>query len=188
MTDSALLERKPDIETKSDFFDRIEPIITKQAHRQLKGSEILEVQDIEQEIRLELLAKYEHVKGLDDNQLSYLAYQAAATYCAKERTDYAYFTGNFIYSGEMVENLLKDHVFVDLDGDVDVEGRVDVLTALKQLSTRRQAAVIKRYCLGEPLDKNEDKLRAKGLRQMTDYLNRGTGKGRVDIDAASEER
>lgn len=175
------------LETRDEFLERVDPIIIKQAHKQLKGSEILEVDDIIQAVRLKFIEEYQHVKGLDDNSISFVAYRAAATYCERERTDYMYFSGSFVYSGEMVDYLLKGHVFNDLDGDTDIEGRADVQAALDHLSVDRRRAVVKHYGYGEKLTDAERKQRDRALRQMTDYLNRGANKSRLDVNTAAEE-
>lgn len=174
------------IESREEFLLRVDPIIVKQSHKQHKGSEILEVDDIMQEVRLNFLMKYEHLKGLADDALSYVAYRAAAAYCQQERTDYMYASGNFVYSGGMVEYLLKDHAFTDLDGDTDVEGRVDIHAAVNALTKTERAAILKRYRDGEPLARGAESVAAsRGLRSMTDYLNRGANKSRVELNVAS---
>lgn len=174
------------LETREQFMTRIDPIIVTQANKQHKGSEILEVDDIAQEIRVHFLEKYEHVKGLKDESISYIAYRAAATYCADEREKYMYNTGGFVYFGELVEYLLKNDTFVELDGDTDVEGRVDVLTAIDKLGDNQRDAVLKRYRDDLKLTEAERKAADRGLRAITTYLNRGIKKSRVELSIASE--
>lgn len=175
------------LESRDDFLARCEPIIVKQAHKQLKGSEILEVDDIAQEIRSHFIQKYNSIKGLEESGLSYIAYRAAATFCEKERTDYMYASGNFVYHGELVEYLLKEHAFAELDGDVDVEGRIDVQRALDSLTPRQREVTIRRYRDGAELSKTEQKSCERALRSITDFLNRGVNKSRVELNTASEE-
>lgn len=174
------------LETKEQFMARIDPIIVTQANKQHKGSEILEVDDIAQEIRVHFLEKYEHVKGLKDESISYIAYRAAATYCADEREKYMYNTGGFVYFGELVEYLLKNDTFVELDGDTDVEGRVDVLTAIESLSPGQRDAIHLKYRDDADLTKTQQKAAERGLRAITTYLNRGVKKSRVELNIASE--
>lgn len=174
------------LESREQFMARIDPIIVKQAHRQHKGSEILEVDDIAQEVRLHFLQKYEHVKGLADESISYVAYRAAATYCADEREDYMYASGNYVYFGELVEYLLKNHTFTDLDGDTDIEGRVDVLNAIKHLPAPQASAIMLKYRDDIKLTEAQRKAAERGLKAITTYLNRGVNKSRVELSTASE--
>lgn len=174
------------LETREEFLDRVDPIIIKQAHKQLKGSEILEVDDIIQEVRLKFWQEHNSLKGLDDSGISYAAYRAAAKFCERERTDYMYFTGAFIYSGDMVDYLLKDHAFTELDGDTDVEGRVDVQAAIDNLTPGQRSAVLKKYRDDADLTNAERVSADRALRSMTDYLNRGAKKSRVELNLASE--
>lgn len=174
------------LETRDAFLERVDPIIIKQAHRQHKGSEILEVDDIAQEVRLHFIEKYQHLKGLADDSISYIAYRAAATYCEKEREDYMYQSGSFVYFGELVEYLLRNHAFADLDGDTDVEGRVDVQAAIDNLTPRQREVTLKRYRDDVMLTASERDVMSDALRRMTSYLNRGINKSRVELASASE--
>lgn len=174
------------LETRDEFLERVDPIIIKQAHRQHKGSEILEVDDIAQEVRLHFIEKYQHLKGLADDSISYIAYRAAATYCEREREDYMYQSGNFVYYGELVEYLLRNHAYTELDGDTDIEGRVDVQEAVDHLNANQRAAVLKRYRDDADLSEAERKAADRGLRSITNYLNRGVNKSCVELASASE--
>lgn len=174
-------------ESRDEFLERVDPIIVKQAHKQHKGSEILEVDDIAQEVRLHFIEKYQHLKGLADDSISYIAYRAAATYCEQEREDFMYQSGNFVYFGELVEYLLRNHAFTDLDGDTDVEGRVDVQAAIDNLTPRQREITLKRYRDGHPLANGRERdTAAVALRSITNYLNRGVRKARVELATASE--
>lgn len=175
------------LETQEEFLIRVDPIIKKQARLNLKGAASIEVDDIEQEIRLNFIEEWSRVRSLDDKRISYLAYQAAATFCQKERNDFMYFSGAFAYSGELVEKLLEDHVWAPVEDGYDIEGRLDVRAAIDRLTPTRRAAVVKKFHTGDKLTSTERTNLSSALRDITDSLNSGKAHARVDINQASEE-
>lgn len=162
-------------------------LVNKQAHRQHKQSNLFSVDDIEQEIWLKLASEWKRVKDLDEDQISYLAYQAAATYCAKQRNDYMYFTGNVLYSGEMVEKILAESAWADLEPGVDVEGRVDVLRAYRQISGAQQDALFRRFALKESTSpKLKSAAIERGIQSITNYLNNRIQMERIEMEDAAK--
>ena len=159
--------------------------VQKQARQQHKQSQLFTIEDIEQAIWLHMAQNFAYVMDKDAQEISKYAYRAAATYCKAEREDYMYFSGSVIYSGEMVERILADAVWVELGPGVDVEGRVDVSRAFEKLSQAQKNAVYRRFALKESKDVVDDKSLERGIRNITNALNSPVRMDRIEMAEAA---
>lgn len=176
-------ETKPQM--TGQFVNEHMATVQKQARQQHKQSQLFAVEDIEQAIWLHMAQNFTYVMDKDAQEISKYAYRAAATYCKEQREDYMYFSGSVLYSGEMVERILADAVWVELGPGVDVEGRVDVGRAFEKLSYAQKNAVYRRFALKESKDVVDDKSLERGIHNITNALNSPVRMERVEMAEAA---
>lgn len=160
-------------------------IVQKQARQQHKQSNLFSIEDIEQAIWLHMAENFTYVKDKTPEEISKYAYRAAATYCKEEREDFVYFSGGALYSGQMVERILADAVWVELGPGIDVEGRVDVERAYEKLTPSQKRAVYERFALKMSKSVLDDKSLERGIHNITNYLNSRIQMERAEMEEAA---
>lgn len=92
----------------------------------------------------------------------------ARSIIAKERTDYAYFTGAYLYTPTTVRWLLQEAVWVAPFASPDIEGRIDVQKAMRSLSAKDQAVLEAAYAFN--MYPNLSKTQQKRVQRAVDKL------------------
>ena len=116
-------------------------------------------------------------------QQSLLVKQARKT-LQQERIDYMHFTGTFVYTPDAVRTILANSVWAEVDDiGYDVEGRVDVQTAMKSLSIDARRLLYRQFVLGE-LGKFTEAQRRTSYRAVDKIARELNSQVRVDaVDA-----
>lgn len=192
MSETATIERTinpwaSEASMTNEFYETHAKMIGRQAMNQHKQSQIFEVGDLEQAIWAFFVQEWKSVRSYDAAGIKTLAGKAAAKWCREEREKFMYFSGAFVYSGDMVERILNESVWVDLEPGVDVEGRVDVQAVFDRLTATQQSAVFRRYGLKEDLDAAGRMAASRGLHRITGLLNSGARPERVELELAARE-
>lgn len=169
----------------NEFVETHMATVQKQARQQHKQSQLFSTEDIEQAIWLHMAENFTYVMDKDAQEISKYAYRAAATYCKEQREDFMYFSGSILYSGEMVERILSDAVWVELGPGVDVEGRVDVGRAFEKLPPAQKNVVYRRFALKEPTTDLPRATLERGIHSITNALNSPLRMERVEMAEAA---
>ena len=192
MSETATIERTvnpwaDESSMNDEFYETHRKMVGRQALNQHKQSQIFEVGDLEHAIWVFFMAKWKNVRNYDAAGIKTLAGKAAANWCREEREKFMYFSGAFVYSGDMVERILNESVWVDLEPGVDVEGRVDVQDVFSRLTAKQQDALFRRYGLKEDLDQAGRMNAVAGLQRITGLLNSSARPERVELEMAARE-
>lgn len=166
-----------DEQTLEDEVD-ISKVIDNAAHRESGAS--IEFEDLRQELWIFYLEKKDMVEH--DKQMASLIGKTARSVARRERIDYMYFSGAFIYTPSMVRTLLADAVWCEVEEAFDIEGRVDVTAALKKQSQRAQGLLYARFALGEKPEGDSDdrKVIDRAIDSITHELNTHSTGERID--------
>lgn len=168
-----------------EFWAKNGEIIRRVAEREHKASFLFEVDDIEQHLYAEFLANMSSCKKLDEGSVEYLASKKARHYCAKERDDYMYFTGQFVYTPKLVRSILETSMWKGANEVEDVDGHVDVQAAFNKLVPSHKKAVFKRYgTKAENLTETEKRYARLAVDRMATYLNHRLQMEAGDIEQA----
>lgn len=153
------------VEDEVDFREVISRIARREA------TTVFDPQDLEQDLWVFFLERNQSI--LNEGQMVSLLKKQAKALTRKERIDYMYFRGAYLYTPGMVRRLLENAVWCEVENVVDIEGRVDVSTALKELSESERNLLYAKYHLGEPIDNSESNRRAvyRAVDKITDILN-----------------
>lgn len=158
-------------------------MITRIAKREHKGAITVTVEDIDQAIWLLICEKVQHLDDYTAIGIAALATKAARTYLVKERIDYMYFMGNFVYTPEIVEQYLKTAVWADVEDVPDIDGRVDVTGAYNRLPLHDRQILFRKYALGENPNREDHAARktaGRALIYITNSLNLKANQTKVD--------
>ena len=157
-------------------------MITKIAKREHKGATTVTAEDVEQAIWLFIFENVQHLDGYSEKGIGDLATKSARKYLLKERIDYMYFMGNFVYTPEIVEQYLKDAVWANVEDVPDIDGRVDVTDEYNRLPLHHRVALFRKYGLGEVLENSsaERKQADRALITITNNLNLKSNQTKVD--------
>lgn len=159
-------------------------MIAKIARREHKGIQTLDVDDIEQHIWLTLSQKALRPDGTgtdfrkwDAKGIADFGIKAARTYVARERIEYMHFAGAFVYTPAIVEGYLKVCVWSNLEDVPDIDGRVDVVEAVKALPLDTQRELFTTYGLDQPFPGGSAPYRRveRAVEKISDRLNMGSG-------------
>lgn len=134
------------METEETYEFDIAKFIRATARRQATG--VMDPEDLEQDLwvfYLEELVDSEYPRGT----LVDLLKKRASRIDKQERIDYMYFRGSFIYTPAMVRTLLADAVWCEVEDAFDIEGRVDVTRALRELPYATQRLLYARFMLDD---------------------------------------
>lgn len=170
------------------FLDRIEDIAVKTAYREHKDCPGIDTDDVAQHVRVQFYRKFESIKDWDEAGLWDLARKVARSYVAKERVDYMEFSGTFIYNREIVQLLLTDAVWCEVEDSPSIEGRIDVAMAYEKLPLRQRRLLFRRYGLGEKLDNASADRKAtdRAVARIVQELNSNLNLGFVSLDEVND--
>lgn len=170
--DNSLEEGMP-VESALDFVIRYTPTVNKAARNAHKGSTFVDADDLAQEAWTYLLRHWQQLHNDGAEPLVYAtASEAIRYYLTRERVDYAYFSGQFIYNPEIVRTALESGAW-DLDPSGDWDIRLDVQEAYESLKPEQQELLHRVYTLGEKLDGNSAERKAlnRAIDRMAHNLN-----------------
>ena len=152
-------------------------MIAKIAKREHRGLRTLEVDDIIQSIWMEFsaLSVNNDFTLWEARGVAALAGKMARKYVNRERTDYMYFTANFVYTPAIVEGFLAECVWTGVDAVPDVDGRVDVIREYEKLPLNQRQALFLKYGAGERFahDDPRRKTAERAVERLTSRLNAG---------------
>lgn len=164
--------------------------IARQQHRK---ADHCEVGDVEQAIWEHVLKEWPAYRNAaNPTVLTSYFRKAANRFMAAERRDYMYFTGAYMYRPSDVNQILAESAWVDADDAADIEGRVDVQAAWRELRGKAPAqarAVFKTFALNmtsKDLSPVEVEAARRGVDGITHILNAGLRMQSVDPAYAGE--
>lgn len=120
-----------------------------------EATDVMDQDDLQQELWVYLLERYSKIEN--EGQMVTLLKKQARTITKQERIDYMHFRGSFIYTPGMVRTLLADAVWCEVEDAFDIEGRVDVTRAIRELPYRDQRRLFLWFGCGERSDNSTDK-------------------------------
>lgn len=138
--------------------------------------------DIAQAINEHVVRKWHLYEGSTAEQAGKKFGKAANQYLAKEATDYQYFTGTFVYTPALVRSILESSAWSIIEEAPDLEGRIDVQAAYRNLPPAQKRGVFRRFGLKVPPGEDTDAQRRStnyGVDSICNYLNRMGGKART---------
>lgn len=160
-------------------------MIAKVAKREHRGLRTLEVDDIIQSIWLEFtrLSATTDFTLWDAKGIASLAGKMARKYVNRERTDYMYFTANFLYTPAIVETFLAECVWVNVDEVPDVDGRVDIQRELESLPLNQRQVLFLKYGMGEHFTHEDPRRKTaeRAVDRLTSKLNTRTQQAWVEL-------
>lgn len=162
----------------SDMYLSLEPIVNQVASREWRGSKIFEIEDVAQAIWLHMMENWAEYVKAEPGLVNYMATRAARAYCQRQRVDYMYANGAFLYTQKIVRGMLEQTVFCEPEHATDVDGRADINEAMQHLSKVQRAAIFKKFALKEPLVGAEKTAESRGVTNITHRLNSGL---RLDV-------
>lgn len=106
---------------------------------------------------------------------------------AKERVEYAYFTGAYVYTPNIVRHLLTEAVWVNPEDSPDIDGRADISRTIKTLSGKDQALLQAAYGLNmrSRMSKTQQRAVHRAVDKLTAALNQSTPQQTTDPQEAS---
>jgi len=117
----------------SDLYLSLEPLVNDVAAKEWAGSGIYELEDVVQAVWLHVMEHWEEYEDAGGGLVRTMARRAARTYCKKQRIDYMYANGAFIYTPGIVRRYLVETVFCDPEHASDLEARADIDEAMGHL-------------------------------------------------------
>lgn len=160
-------------------------MIRKVAKREHRGLRTLDVDDIYQSILMEFtaLSVNNDFTLWDAKGIASLAGKMARKYVNRERTDYMYFTANFIYTPAIVESFLAECIWASVDEVPDVDGRVDVQREYDKLPLGQRQALFLKYGAGEQFSHDDSRRKTveRAIERMTSRLNAGAQQTWVEL-------
>jgi len=158
----------------SDLYLSLEPLVNDVAAKEWAGSGIYELEDVVQAVWLHVMEHWEEYEDAGGGLVRTMARRAARTYCKKQRIDYMYANGAFIYTPGIVRRYLVETVFCDPEHASDLEARADIDEAMGHLPHAQRASIYKKYALKEPLlTPGEKSAESRGITEITHRLNTG---------------
>ena len=166
------------METEETYEFDIAKFIRATARRQATG--VMDPEDLEQDLWVFYLEEIQP-RGYHDAAAVDLLKKQAGKLDKQERIDYMHFRGAFIYTPSMVRTLLADAVWCEVEDAFDIEGRVDVTRALRELPHRVQRKLFYWFGRGERTDSPAEKMAiSRAVDQITTTLNFRSGAEQVD--------
>lgn len=136
---------------------------------------LLEAEEIESELWIEVMqspATEESLRGRDANALARLLAFKANRVCAKERTAFEHYSGQYQYSVGEVKDIAEK--ILTREGVVTCEV-IDFMEALEKLIDRNPGYAdlfLRRYADGETFSDQADRSRlSRALTKFTDFMN-----------------
>lgn len=174
-----------------EFYIQHQPLAARIAASTWKKSAIFSADDVEQAIWEHAVGNWKHYAIASEDSISTYMTRAARGFARKERNDYMYFTGAFVYTPKIVAAYLDTCAWKPIEEVPDIDARVDMQEAFAQLRERapkQAAAVFKRYGLGETSLSGAEKFNlSAGVESITHRLNSGLRLQAESIDLASKE-
>lgn len=186
---TAVTEDLPDAMTDG-FFLQYQELAAKTAFSEWKKSPVFAMDDVEQAIWEHVVGNWKYYAVADEENVGKFMTRAARGYVRKERVDYMYFTGAFVYTPKIVAAFLETCAWKPLEEVPDVDARVDVREAfeiLRDKAPSQAQAVFKRYALGEELSAAEQKNVSRGVESLTHRLNSGLRLQAESIDLTTAQ-
>jgi len=169
---------------KQKFFAHHGDTLKRVAKREHKGAVTMTVEDLEQDLHAFFLQNLNSVRGFSPEGVEGLAVKQARKTLLKERIDYMYFSGSFLYTPAMVEVYLQDAVWQELDCVPDIDGRMDVQAAVRELPLDTQRLLFRKYALGEsPANASPERKRIeRAIETICHSLNLGLKRVKVELE------
>lgn len=171
----------------SDMYLSLEPIVNQVASREWHGSKVYDMEDVAQAIWLHMMENWAEYANAETGLVHFMATRAARAFCQRQRVDYMYANGAFLYTQGIVRRMLEDTVFCDPENASDVDARVDINEAMKHLSKVQRAAIFKKFALKEPLSGAEKTAESRGVTNITHRLNSGLRLEVVEIGSLDRD-
>lgn len=145
--------------------------VTEAAEHATKGLSYVEREDVEMTVWEALYKNFEYNAKLEPKNVYWLIRRKANEAVAKEKRDYEYFRGAFVYTPQIVRAILADAVWVDLEGVPDIDARIDVVRIFGELPLKQRQVLFRRYAVGDILTDAETKAATRAINKITDRLN-----------------
>lgn len=180
-------------ETLDEFVSVYQGSVRRTAERLARQHGTMEAEDLAQAIWEKIIARFESdYKGADEEFLRKAFNRLGRIILNEESLDYMYFTGKYVYSPVEVRVKLAAAAWSPLEECLDVEARVDLQAAFKNLPPKQRSAVYKRFGLGflpSEMSQAEKRNAERGVDGITHYLNRGARiePARLDVELEREE-
>lgn len=136
-----------------------------------RGSSVVDPDDVEMAIWEELFARFDYFAKATEAHVKWFVAHKANEAAAKERRDFEYFRGAFVYTANAVRQILEEAVWVELDSVVDVAARVDVMTAYAKLNDNWRRVLFRRFGLREELSAADTRTSNRAINRIADLLN-----------------
>jgi hypothetical protein len=144
--------------------------IHKAARSAHSSNDIIDIEDLEQELWVFYL-EHGSIQDYTDAKKSSLLRQQAKKICRQERVDYQHFSGAFHYTPAAVRSILEDCVWMKVEDAYDIEGRVDVSEAMRELTQEQRNLLCLKYGYGEELTGTQKRAAFKAVDRIADILN-----------------
>lgn len=167
---------------REEFVAYYQDDVRKAARKAAYSSTSCTAEDIEGDLWVYLLGRFDYNAELDETHLRYLIRRQANTIAAKERRDYDHFRGGFTYTPAVVRAILADAVWTDVEEVPDLEARFDVETEFALLPLRQQQILFRHFAAGDVLNATERKDLTRAVDRIADRLNDKTPVRQVDIE------
>jgi hypothetical protein len=159
------------------------------AAREHRDSTLFARDDIEQAIWEHVIGNWKHYVAIEDPKfVEIYMTKAARGYVRKERVDFMYFAGAFVYTPKIVAAFLETCAWKPLEEVPDVDARVDLREAfelLRKSAPSQAAAVFKRYGLNEDEMSSAERMNlSRGVDAICHRLNSGLRLSAESIDLA----
>ena len=136
-----------------------------------RSSSVIDADDVEMAIWEDLYARFDYVSEATEAHVKWLISHKANEAAAKERRDYEYYRGAFVYTANSVRQILEEAVWVELDTVVDVAARVDVMNAYAKLNDNWRRVLFRRFGLREELSAADTRASNRAITRIADLLN-----------------
>lgn len=176
-------------QTLEDLYTQHAATAKKIARREHRKMPSCTVEDMEQAIWEHASKEVKYYLNKDASTVESYMTKAAKQFWSKERTDYMYFTGSYVYTPADVRKILAASAWSRLDECPDVDGRVDVRGAYAALAPMQARAVFKLYGLKEEqaaFTETEKRNLRYGIDNITHRLNSGLDKRPSDFNTLGE--
>jgi len=158
----------------SDLYLSLEPLVVQAASKEWANSHIYELDDVVQAVWLHAMENWKEYEKAETGLRFSMARRAARGFCAKQRVDYMYATGAFLYTPGMVRRLLDTQVYCDPENAADLEARADISEAITYLTRGQKAILYKKFALKEQLLTSAEKSHEfRAITAITHRLNTG---------------
>lgn len=169
---------------KDDILDqaKLAGVIKNVAKKQ--ATDVMDPEDLEQELWVFFLEELAHTE-YPEGTIVDLIKKRSIKIARDERIDYMQFRGAFVYSPAVVQTILEDSVWVDVEDSPDIEGRVDVSRALQELTSRERELLRLRYAV-TPSERGrlatyDYEVIEVAIDKISMILNRGASRAELDI-------